>query len=227
MTNIINKLKTAYSSNLYKFTKMRDYYDGRHDIYHDYRCEANRANDKRVINMVGKFVEEEISYCFGNPITYISKSANDQIVKDIDYNLYHWQSTHNQELMRQLEIYGLCYELYYINANGEFCGRILNPTNSIAYIDADNIPQIFIHFYEKPFDNAKYHDIYYSDRIEIYKNNNLIETKSHIFGRVPVSITYIGEEQTIFNKIKTLNDALNQLVSDQINIISTRLRQFG
>lgn len=220
MTDIISKLKDTYNANSYKYNKMQNYYDGQHDIYTGYKQELNRANEKRVINYINKFVEEEISYCFGNPLTYISKSANESIIKDIDYNLYHWKATHNQELMRQLEIFGEAYELYYINANGDFCGRILNPSNSIAYCDMDNVPQIFIHFYKKAYDDSKYYDVYYNDRIEIYKDDVLQQTISNIFSSVPVSVAYIGEEQTIYNKIKTLNDSLNLIISDQINIIN-------
>jgi SPP1 family phage portal protein len=220
LSDLILKLKETYYSNLYKYTKMYDYYKGDHDILKSYRCEPNRANDKRVVNMVMKFIEEEIAYTFGNPTSYVSKSANNKVINDIDYNLYHWQATHNQELMRQVEIYGTAYELYYINTNGEFCGRILNPSNAIVYTDTDNIPQIFIHFYKKPYDDANYYDVYYADRIEIYKDDVLVDTKSHIFSGVPVSICSLGEEQTIYSKIKSMQDALNQLLSDQINIIS-------
>lgn len=199
---------------------MLDYYDGKHDIYSSYSYEEYRANHKSVINYINKFVEEELSYIFGNPVSYVSKSGDENIVNAIDYNLYHWKTTHNQELCRQLEIFGTAYELYYIDKDGLFSGRILNPTNSIAYTDADGIPQIFIHFYKMKYDDSEYYDIYYSDRIEVYKNGGLISTKNHIFSGVPVSICSIGSEQTIFNKIKTLNDAYNLIVSDNINLIA-------
>ncbi len=200
---------------------MLDYYAGNHDILRNYRYEANRSNEKTVINYIHKFVEEEISYTLGNPITYISNTGNERELKDINYQLFHWSTTHNQELCRQLEIFGKAYELYYVNQNGEFCGRILNPTDAIAYTDSDGIPQLFIHFYKKQYDTAQYYDIYYPDhRIEIYKDNSLVETKSHIFTGVPVSICEMDINQTIFNKIKTLNDNLNRIISDQVNVIS-------
>ncbi|MPM93872.1 hypothetical protein SDC9_141014 [bioreactor metagenome] len=46
------------------------------------------------------------------------------------------------------------------------------------------------------------------------------ETKPNIFGRVPVSVAAIGTEQTIYSKIKTLNDDLNLVLSDQVSVIS-------
>lgn len=199
---------------------MLDYYNGKHDILSTYNYQDYRANHKSAVNYIHKFVEEELSYIFGNPVSYISKSGNEDVINAIDYNLYHWQTTHNQELCRQLEIFGTAYELYYIDADGQFCGRILNPTNSIVYTDTDNIAQIFIHFYKLKYDDAEYYDIYYPDRIEVYKNGNLLKSKNHIFHSVPVSICRIGEEQTIYSKIKTLNDAYNLIISDNINLIA-------
>lgn len=199
---------------------MQNYYNGDHDIYDTYSREEYRANYVTCINYVQKFIEEELAYTFGNSMSYISKSGDKNIVNAIDYNLYHWKTTHNQELCRQLEIYGTAYELYYIDNDGLFNGRILNPTNSIVYSDTDGIPQIFIHFYKLKYDDAEYHDIYYPDRIEVYKNNRCIDTKANIFNGLPVSICSIGAEQTIFNKIKTLNDAYNLIISDNINLIS-------
>ena len=199
---------------------MLDYYEGKHDILTNYHFSSGRANDRVVNNVIGRFVEEEIAYTFGNPVCYISKTGNENIVNDIDYNLYHWQTTHNQELCRQLEIFGTAYELYYTDAEGLFCSRILNPSNAVVYTDTDGSPEIFIHFYKLKYDDSEYYDIYYRDRVEVYKGGTLINTKKHIFSAVPVSICSIGVEQTIFSKIKTLNDAYNSILSDQKNTIS-------
>lgn len=220
MADIIKELISDYLAGLSIYQKMKDYYDGQHDILSFYKYEEGRSNQKTVVNYVNKFVEEELAYCFGNPLTYTSKSGNDDEIKAIDYNFYHWKSTHNQELMRQLEIYGTAYELYYIDQDGLFSGRILNPTDAIAYTDADGIPQIFVHFYKMKYTSDEYFDVYYPDRIEIYKNGSPLKTKSHIFNGVPVSICCIGEDQTIYRKIKALNDSLNLVLSDQINLIS-------
>jgi SPP1 family phage portal protein len=123
--------------------------------------------------------------------------------------------------MKTLEIYGLAYELSYIDYKGRYCARILNPTNSIVYTDTDDVPQIFIHFYKNRYDDCQYKDIYYNDgRIEIYKNDTLLDTKTHIFKGCPVSVCKMDIEQTIFYKIKRLNDAYSQILSDQVNVIA-------
>ncbi len=218
--NLINEIKMDYELQKCNYMDMLDYYNGNHNIFKNYRYEANRSNQHICVNYIHKFVEEELAYIFGNPVTYISKDGNKNVTKAIDYELFHWKDTHNQELARQVEIFGTAYELYYINADGLFSSKILNPINAAVYTDTDGNPEIFMHFYSKKFDNDTYYDVYYNDRIEIYKNDTLIETKSNIFNKVPVSICTIGKEQTIYSKIKDLNNSLNSIMSDQINTIS-------
>jgi len=218
---IIGKMEQEYRTNVTTYLKMKDYYDGDHDIFSTYKREVNRNNQIIVDNYIQKFIDEEVNYTLGNAVSHVSKAGDKSIIDTIDSQLFHYKSNHNQLLMNELEIYGTVYELSYIDHKGRFCSRILNPTNAIVYADADEVPQIFIHFYKKKYDDTEYKDIYYADgKIEIYKGNTLIGTKSHIFKGVPVSVCHFDVEQTIYYKIKHLQDAYNQIMSDQVNVIS-------
>ncbi|MDF2589840.1 MAG: phage portal protein family [Anaerocolumna sp.] len=218
---IIDSMVQGYYANLQSYIKMRDYYNGEHDIVATYKRETNRNNYISINNFIQKFIDEEIQYTLGNAVSFTSMSGNNEIINAIDNSLFHFKANHNQLLMKELEIYGTCYELSYIDRKGRYCTRILNPTNAIIYTDEDEVPQIFIHFYKRQYDDNQYKDIYYNDgRIEIYKNDALINTKQHIFKGCPVSICQMDIEQTIYCKIKRLNDAYNQIVSDQVNVIA-------
>lgn len=218
---IVDRMIEQYKKDLNTYLRMADYYNGEHDIVSTYKRETNRNNQIIINNFIQKFVDEEIQYTLGNPISYVSLSGNNEVINTIDNKFFHFKSNHNQSLMKELEIYGTAYELYYIDKKGRFSARILNPTNSIVYVDADEVPQIFIHFYKRQYDESQFRDIYYSDgRIEIYKGNDLIDTKKHIFKGCPVSVCQMDIEQTIYYKIKRLNDAYNQIMSDQVNVIA-------
>ena len=213
---------SEYRANRPKYQKMKNYYDGKHDILNTYPRNTNYSNQIVVTNMINPFITQEVSYVLGNPISYISNTGDKEVVNAINSNLFHYKSNHNQELMKQLEIYGTAYELSYIDKKGRFCSRILNPLNAICYVDEDNIPQLFIHFYKKKFHNEQYHDVYYTDgRIEIYKDDKLINTTTHIFEGVPVSVCSMDIEETIFCKINKIQDAYNWIMSDQVNLISS------
>ena len=123
--------------------------------------------------------------------------------------------------MRDLEIYGKVYALSYIDRKGRYCERILNPTNAIAYRDDDGVPQMFIHFYKKKYDADSYYDVYDSSgNIEVYRNGALVNHKTHLFRGCPVSVCEMENVcETIFSKIRHLQDTYNETLSDQASIV--------
>lgn len=211
-----------YRNKKHLFDQMERYYKGNHDINQNYAKFPNRSNKIVIDNFVNKFINEEVQYSLGNSLSFVSISGDKDIIDKIYTNTFHWDDNHNQELMRTLEIFGMAYSLNYIDAKGRFSERILNPSNAICYTDDDGVPVRFIHFYKKKYDENEYRDIYYNDgKIEIYRGNTKIQTKSHPFKGVPVSICALKNiEDTIFFKIKELQDAYNRILSDQCNTIS-------
>lgn len=211
-----------YKKHLPEYSKMKDYYLGKHDILFNYKQLSKRSNEKIVINYVQKFLDQEISYCVGQPLSYISKTGDNSIIETIDYNFAHFDKKHEQKLLREAEIYGESYELYYINKNAEFCTRILNPLNAYALRNDAGEAELFLHMYKKRFDDIQYIDVYDNNRIVHYRldSNNVVYLgeSNHIFNSVPVGI--ISIDNTIYNKIKTLNDSYNTILSDNVNIIS-------
>lgn len=219
---IIDKMISEYHSNLPHYQRMKKYYDGKHDICSDDTFIRAGTSDRAIyINWISKFISEEISYGLNKPVSYISKSGNLNLEKDISKAIEHYDLNHDQKLMRELEIYGLCYCLYYFDKAGRLSERILNPTNAIAYCDEDGNVIRFIYFYEKKYIDGNFYNVYYPDgKIEIYKNNALIETDHHYLGCMPVSVCQIEYSETIYAKIKELNDSYNELVSNQQCLIS-------
>ena len=150
-TQLIEKMIADYNNNKTLYNAMARYYKGDMDINYQYRKFPNRANNIVIDNFVNKFINEEVQYSLGNPISYVSMSGNKDVIEAIYSNTFHWKDTHNQELMRTLEIYGCAYALNYIDAKGRFSERILNPENAIVYCDSDGVPVRFIHFYKKKY----------------------------------------------------------------------------
>lgn len=227
-TKLIDRMIEEYHAKRNEYESMSNYYKGDHDINRNYSKFPNRANQVVIDNFINKFVNEEVQYSLGNPLSVVSLSGNKDIIDAIYEATFHWKDNHNQELMRTLEIYGTAFVLNYIDAKGRFSERILSPKNSIVYTDADGVPVRFIHFYKLKYDENEYRDVYYPDgRIEIYKANTKINEKNQPFTGIPVSICKLSNiEDTIYFKIKKLQDAYNEILSDQVNTISDYRRAY-
>lgn len=204
---------------------MYDYYKGNTDAINNYKMVTERSNNKTNTNFIKKFIKEEISYSVGNDVTYISKSGDESIINDIDYYMEHWSEGHDINLAKKMLIYSICYELYYINKESEFCSKIISPSCGYAAIDDFGIVSFFMHIFKLNFDDTTYIDVYTNKEI-IHLNNNFEEIKpstNHIFGTVPVGICRLSEEgkdDTIYKDIKGLQDAYETNLSDISNEIS-------
>lgn len=221
-TELNEHLIADYKAHYYQYEHMYDYYIGNHDIYTELTNLSGKCNKKVVNNFVKKFINEEINYTLGNALSYVSKSGNSDIIKAVDNNLYHWELNHNSDVMRELEIYGKVYLLNYIDSKGRFCERILTPKNAIAYVDDNDKITRFIHFYKKKYDEAEWYDVYYSNgTIETYKGSTLVKTSEQYFNNIPVSVCQMKDiHDTIYYKIKTLQDAYNLILSTQVCTIA-------
>ena len=219
--DLTQEMISDYRAGLVEYGLMDRYYRGDHDLIY-FASDGSRHN-VAIHNFISKFVDEEVNYCLNNPISYVSKKGDADEIKAIDTYLNHWRTNHNSIMMRNLEVFGTCYCLHYIDARGRFCERLLNPLNAIAYCDNDGVPQRFIHFYTLQYDSAEYYDVYYNDgRIETYKDNGLVSTATQPFKGCPVSVCKMDDLcETIFSKIRTLQDSYNQVLSDQVAIIES------
>lgn len=222
---LLKKAYEEYQSEKIDYKKMYEYYQGNTDAIRNYKMLTERSNNKTNTNFIKKFIKEEVSYSVGNDITYISKNGNENIIYDIDYYIDHWSEGHDSNLAKNMLIYSLAYELYYVDKEGQFCSKVIPPTQGYATINDFGNISFFMHIYKLKFDDNTYIDVY-TER-EIYHFNESFEEVNkptkHIFRIVPVGLCRLSEEgknDTIFNDIKGLQDAYETNLSDISNEIS-------
>lgn len=217
--------------------KYKQYYDGDHNILHDYDMQDSRSNRKLIFNFPRKFVDNETGYLLGKPVNFISKTDNKAVVDCIDRNISHWDKEHNINLRKQSEIFGESYELDYINTDGEFCATVLTPLNCYCLEDgsAERNVILALHKFKKQFDSNLYVDVYTDTQILHYQigdadslgtvssgeNLNYLGSHPHIFGRVPVIICPANSDcKSGFEDVVSLFDAYNAINSDLVNEIA-------
>lgn len=221
------KLYDQFNIDKAMYLKPNNYYNGKSDAQATYIENEDRCNRKFGTNHVKMFIDEETSYICGNKLTYISKSGNDESVKDIENILNNVNTCLDTELTTKFLINSKAYELYYIN-NGEFKIKICSPLESIGYEDLEGNVQLFLYFYKKQLDDKIYIDCFDDKYIYHFDSSfNVVEEATpHYFGRCPVGVATMnnGIYDTVYNAIKGLQDAYEYTLMDWSNEIGdTRL----
>lgn len=222
---VVKKIYDLFQASTEIYNKMYDYYKSKTDATQNYQMITERSNSIIHLNYMKKFIKEEVSYSVGKDIAYESISGNNQFVKDINYVISHWKSSHNSDLMKYLLIFSEDYELYYIDKDNNFSSKIIKPTEGFALNDEFGNVILFIHSYKQKITDKQLIDVYTNNFIYHLndKYEQVIEPTKHIFGKVPVScgeLSYEKEFDTIYNDIKGLQDASETNLSDISNEIS-------
>lgn len=226
---LIIKCLAELRKNQVKYKKYKDYYDGNYDILKNYAMNESRSNQKVVVNYFKKFINDEIAYSIGNPISYISASGDNDLVSTIDLNFSYWSKVHDQELLKQANIFGEAYEVQYISSNGEFKATVYNPLQMFVLEsgNAEREVDLAIQVYkENIFSEEEMLDVYYNNVIEHYQiiDDETLKrtgTNKHIFDKPPVVVCSANtERKSMLDDIKSENDSLNTVLSDYVNEIS-------
>ncbi|MDE6182694.1 MAG: phage portal protein, partial [Eubacteriales bacterium] len=128
---ILNCLK-IHKKDLRKLKRNKKYYLGEHEILKTIKRKDD-PNNKIVNNYASYITDTVCGYFMGSPISISSEKNIDNLLdtlNKLDIN------THNSELARDLSIYGIAYELLYINEEGNLKIAVLPPEDTfVVYND--------------------------------------------------------------------------------------------
>lgn len=239
LEDLINKCFLKFKSQQSNYQVYEDFYTNNVDsIMSDYSMQDAQSNRKVPVNFAKKFVQMEVGYSLGNPVTYISKSNNSNLIDTIDYNIGSWSKSQDQRLRKESEIYGVSYELDYIDSNGEFAATTLNPQNCFVLTDgtAENNVVMAMHYWIEDYDinnvdledlniRKEYLDVYLPGRIVHYDVTGgvliFMSEDINIFPKIPIIVCPANdEEQSGFHDIIELMQAYNDIASDEVNLIN-------
>lgn len=221
LQNLIDKCYQDYKENLPYFQKMQQYYQNNSDVVIEKSDIDTTSTSKIKNNYLKRFIKEEADYILANPITYVNQDMSQNLEEIVKYQLAHWKKDHDKKLFRRALLYGKAYELYFIDKETQFSSRIITPLEGYAYFEDDELI-LFLHIFSKTFDSSIYMDVYTDSIIYHYKDGVLINEDTHVFGQVPVGVCIVddNEKDTLFEDIKTLQDAYETNLSDLSHEIS-------
>lgn len=227
-TDKINEIISIFQTHeLTKLKKYRNYYDGKQSILNKQATDTGKPCNKIVVNYCYNITENYQGYITGIPIRYNSVNLQD-VLNILNYNDVRME---DNELLRTALIYGKAFEICYIDEEGQQRFTLLDPRECIPVYDntLTNDLLYVIRFWEEQDisvvgDSKYYVEVYAHDTITRYKSGigfsslTFIEEIPHYYGMCPITMFKLNEDETsIFDKIITLQDGYNQLISDEVD----------
>lgn len=210
-----------------RLNKYWNYYKGNQEIMKKVATDIGKPCNKIITNYCYNIAQNYQGYIAGIPITYSSINDFSAIQDVLNYNDVR---NEDSEYLRNALIFGRAFEINYIDEEGKQRFKVLDSRNCIPVYDTslNNDLLYVIRFYKQ--DNVddtvdKYLIEVYSDAtIRTYSSTAqfssfaLLEEREHHFNQVPITVFSLNsEEESIFDKIISLQDAYNKLLSSEVD----------
>ena len=223
LRKILDRFNTT---DLIKRKRWKNYYDGKMDILQKQYSDPTKPCSHVVTNLCKVVADTYCGYIAGKPVTYTSNDNIDDIQEVINYND---DESENTNWLLNALIYGVGYELHWIDNDAQERYSQISPLNCVAVHAAslENELLYFIRWYDvSDFDDDDLLcvEVYDAHSKKTYHCHGLvgalefISEEPHAFNDVPVSVFYLNEqEESIFNQAMSLNDAYNELQSSEVD----------
>jgi SPP1 family phage portal protein len=226
-TKLLGKMINRFQMNVYpKLSKYKNYYDGVQLILRKAYADPSKPCNKTVINYCKNIVDSYAGY-IATPgfISYRSDEDIEEIMDILRYNDY--QTEDNEFLLNAL-VYGVASELMYIDEESKTRFRTIDPTTCFGVYDDSLTGDLlyFVRFYRvNEWDDSNTYniDVYTDSLVKHYTMNGLhgqitpTGEEPHYFGQCPANIFVLPDEKSIFDCIIGLQDAVNEVLSAEID----------
>ena len=217
----LNIAETARQEKLYK------YYVGNHSILNRVLADSTKPNN-RIVNPYAHYITDMMTgYFMGIPVKY--QSSDEDLMNELSaiFN-YNDESANNADIATDASIYGVGYEMMFLDEDGQIRFKRIDPRGCIPIfentIEGDLL--YFIRTYEEidVLTNVTtvYVDVYSRYDLKHYKyltgSLSLLSEQEHQWGLVPINIyannlNGLGDFETVISEI----DAYDKLESDSLN----------
>lgn len=247
LSDEISKAMKIHMQNRVEIQYLWDYYRGEQPILRKEKKVRPDINNKIVVNKAHEIVDFHSSYITGEPITYISRTEDESVMKNITklndamYTL--GKADQDASLIEWDMICGTAYR--YISTEKvddvPFNMYTLDPRNSFVVYSADitRKRKMGVTYYIVTNSEGSLPvvgDGLYKDVVfEVYTENmyykvigdNIVEQHAHYLGEVPI-IEYPANKarQGAFEVVLPLLDALNAAYSDRLDSVDSFVQAF-
>lgn len=209
-----------------RLQKYRNYYNGKQAILNKSYPDSSKPCSRVVTNYCQDIADAYCGYLASpNYISYNSDSDISAVMEVLNYNDY--QSEDSDFLLDALK-YGIAYELMYLDNAAKVRFRLIDPLTAFAVFDDTLTGDLlyFVRMYkDDDWDESDTYnvDVYSDSSIKHYtmagRNGNpiFVSEEPHYFGQCPANVFALPDEKAIFDCILSLQDAANEILSDEID----------
>ena len=202
-----------------RLKKLESYYKGKNDILKRVMKDPTKPNNKIVSPFANYITDMFVGYFIGEPIAY--SSQDEQALEELQMTFnYNDEQDENAELAKDASVYGVAYELMYVDEDGINRFKRVNP-KEVIIIESDSLDEEILYgirYYQgQELGSDQLYttiEVYSKNDVKIYKSNEnydnliLVDEYPHYFGLVPFAI---------YKNNDSLIDAYDKLASDSLN----------
>lgn len=205
--------------------KRYQYFKGNQEIMRKTVNDETKPCNRIVTNFCDNIVTTYSGYMTGIDITYSSDEDIEEIQNILNYNDVGSEDT---QLLEDALTFGVGYEVQWIDEESNQRFKTLDPRECIPVYENTLEEELaaVIRFYSisnaNQMDFENYVEVYDARETRIYKADQafaglaLLDYKPNFYQQVPITVFNLNREwESIFDKVMTLQDAYNTLLSSE------------
>lgn len=189
---------------------------------------------KIILQTLKSIIKFHVSYICGNPVSLTGDkefvSYLNKIYKKGNYTKVDLAVT------KDLITYGDAFEYVYLDENDNIQSKVIRNKDSYPIYDSNGMYTNFVEYWKDEDTRADHYVVYYPDKVEIYENHKLIDTKANLTGLPiwyssmdkakydkfgdPVILDLIPLMDAIENLLSKLDDAVTTLSLNPLGVVS-------
>ena len=224
---LLNKMIDKFNLDVKpKLKKNKNYYDGIQAILNKSYSDESKPCSQTIINYCKDIADKYCGY-LASP-GYISYSSSEDIEEIMDILRYNDYQAEDSDFLLDALVYGTAAELMYIDGEGKVRFRLINPLQCFAIYD-DSLTGDLLYFVRiYPVDEWDDTDNY---NVDVYSNYSIkhytmigqsgfltfVDEEPHYYSQCPANVFSLPDEKSIFDCILGLQDAMNEVLSSEID----------
>lgn len=235
--DVLNKALTVHASNHSEIDYLFNYYKGKTPILSKVKEVRPTINHQICENRANEIVNFKTGYCFGEPVQYIQRGENQQLVKAVDslndYMFAGDKAAADREIADWMHIAGLAYRMALPAKERDedeppFEYYTLDPRYAFVVYSSGigNKPMMCVKYVLKE-NQIPVYSVYTKDMYFEIENGAIVKSKPHVLGMLPI-IEYPANTARLgaFEIVIPLLDALNEVQSNRLDDIVQYVNSF-